>query len=125
MYLFLSLHSRIILLFAKLGNNHLTLRNSQDDIIDDPHSFLDAARHLKLCEAAKIYIIATHGILSGDALKCIEDEDAITAVIVTNTYPLRHTSRKLKVIDISGVIAEAIRRTHNGESISYLFHTAI
>jgi len=32
---------------------------------------------------------------------------------------------KLRIIDISGVLAEAIRRTHNGESISYLFHTAI
>jgi ribose-phosphate pyrophosphokinase len=48
---------------------------------------------------------------------------------VTNTYPIdevhRAHSTKLEVIDISGVLAEAIRRTHNGESISYLFDTAV
>ncbi|KAJ1330262.1 hypothetical protein BSLG_009577 [Batrachochytrium salamandrivorans] len=94
-----------------------------DDIVDGTHSFLDSCEHLKKCQAEKVYIIATHGILSGDALKEIEN------VIITNTYPMdeakRRTSTKISIIDISGVFAEAIRRTHNGESISYLFHTAI
>lgn len=101
-----------------------------DDIIDDPHSFLDAAQHLKVCEASSIYIVAAHGILSRDALKQIDECDAVDQIIVTNTYPISEAkrkafSKKLRVIDVSGVLAEAIRRTHNGESISYLFHTAI
>ncbi|EGF84286.1 hypothetical protein BATDEDRAFT_18588 [Batrachochytrium dendrobatidis JAM81] len=102
-----------------------------DDIVDGTHSFLDSCEHLKKCEAEKVYIIATHGILSGDALKEIEECSAVdeASVIITNTYPMdeakRRTSTKLSIIDISGVFAEAIRRTHNGESISYLFHTAI
>ena len=100
-----------------------------DDIIDGTHSFLDSCHHLKKCDADKVYMIATHGILSGNALMDIEKCDAVDEVIVTNTYPmsdkLRKQSTKLKVIDISGVFAEAIRRTHNGESISYLFNTAI
>ena len=49
--------------------------------------------------------------------------------MVTNTYPIPEhklrASTKLHMVDISGVLAEAIRRTHNGESISYLFHTAL
>ncbi|KAJ3158778.1 hypothetical protein HDU86_002459 [Geranomyces michiganensis] len=100
-----------------------------DDIIDGTHSFLDAAEHLKRCKASKVYIIATHGILSGNAMQEIEECDAVDEVIVTNSYPFaewkKGASTKLRVIDISGVLAEAIRRNHNGESISYLFHTAI
>ncbi|TPX65603.1 ribose-phosphate diphosphokinase [Spizellomyces sp. 'palustris'] len=100
-----------------------------DDIIDGTHSFLDSSEHLKRCGAFKVYIIATHGILSGNAVQEIEECDAVDEVIVTNTYPFPDwkvaASKKLHFIDISGVLAEAIRRTHNGESISYLFHTAI
>jgi ribose-phosphate pyrophosphokinase len=51
-----------------------------DDIIDDPHSFLDAARHLKVCEADRVYLVASHGILSGDALKQIEECPAVNEV---------------------------------------------
>ncbi len=43
---------------------------------------------------------------------------------MTNTVPLGdklERCSKLKVIDISSTIAESIRRTHNGESVSYLF----
>lgn len=101
-----------------------------DDIIDDPHSYMDAARHLKNFGASKIYLVATHGILSGDALSQLSRCEEIYQVVVTNSYPIpehkiNQSRNKLRIIDISGVLSEAIRRTHNGESISYLFHTAI
>ncbi|KAJ3092031.1 Ribose-phosphate pyrophosphokinase 2 [Quaeritorhiza haematococci] len=100
-----------------------------DDMIDSTHSFLDAATHLKACEADKVVIIATHGILSGDAVKEVDACAAVDEIVVTNTYPIPEwklkACSKMRVIDISGVLAEAIRRTHNGESISYLFYTAI
>ncbi|KAI9317346.1 phosphoribosyltransferase-like protein [Zopfochytrium polystomum] len=96
-----------------------------DDIINDSNTFLDAAEHLKRCEARKIIIVATHGILTEESLKEIEDCPAVDEIAITNTYPvadeLRSVCPKLTVIDVSGVLAEAIRRTHNGESISYLF----
>lgn len=53
---------------------------AQDDIIDGPNSFLDAAEHLKRCGASKVYIIATHGILSGNAVQEIEDSEAVEEV---------------------------------------------
>ncbi|KAJ3215083.1 hypothetical protein HK099_006544 [Clydaea vesicula] len=100
-----------------------------DDIIDGTHSFLDACKHLKTCEASRVIILAVHGILSGDGLKEIQECEDVDEVITTNTYPMKEStkalSNKLTIMDISGVFAEAIRRTHNGESISYLFHTAI
>jgi ribose-phosphate pyrophosphokinase len=76
-----------------------------------------------------VYIIATHGILSGDGLRQIETCSAIDGIIATNSYPLpedkRSASSKLTQVDVSWLFAEAIRRTHNGESMSYLFHTAL
>ncbi|XP_050962388.1 phosphoribosyl pyrophosphate synthase-associated protein 2 isoform X1 [Labeo rohita] len=94
-----------------------------DDIIDDVDSFLAAADTLKERGAYKIFVMATHGILSSDAPRLIE-ESAIDEVVVTNTIP--HEIQKLqcpkiKTVDISMILSEAIRRIHNGESMSYLF----
>ncbi|VFV33650.1 ribose-phosphate pyrophosphokinase 2 [Lynx pardinus] len=73
--------------------------------------------------ATKVYAILTHGIFSGPAISRINNA-AFEAVVVTNTIPqedkMRHCP-KIQVIDISMILAEAIRRTHNGESVSYLF----
>ncbi|KAF9973069.1 hypothetical protein BGZ73_003733 [Actinomortierella ambigua] len=96
-----------------------------DDMIDGCHSFLEAADNLVLHGAKSVYIIATHGILSGNSLRQIEECSNVHRIVVTNTYPIPPEKRalcsKLKVLDISATLAEAIRRTHNGESISYLF----
>ncbi|XP_031419970.1 phosphoribosyl pyrophosphate synthase-associated protein 1 [Clupea harengus] len=94
-----------------------------DDIIDDVESFVAVAELLKERGAYKIYIMATHGLLSADAPRLIE-ESAIDEVVVTNTVP--HEVQKLqcpkiKTVDVSMILAEAIRRTHNGESMAYLF----
>ncbi|KPP80156.1 phosphoribosyl pyrophosphate synthase-associated protein 2-like, partial [Scleropages formosus] len=94
-----------------------------DDIIDDVVSFVASAETLKERGAYKIFVMATHGILSSDAPRLIE-ESAIDEVVVTNTVP--HEIQKLrcpkiKTVDISMILSEAIRRIHNGESMSYLF----
>ncbi|XP_041075876.1 phosphoribosyl pyrophosphate synthase-associated protein 1-like isoform X2 [Polyodon spathula] len=94
-----------------------------DDIVDDVEDFVAAAEILKERGAYKIYVMATHGLLSGDAPRLIE-ESAINEVVVTNTVP--HEVQKLqcpkiKTVDVSMILAEAIRRIHNGESMAYLF----
>ncbi|XP_071965243.1 phosphoribosyl pyrophosphate synthase-associated protein 2-like isoform X2 [Antedon mediterranea] len=94
-----------------------------DDMIDEAESFVAAAEILKERGAYKIYAMATHGLLSADAPKKIE-ESCIDEVIVTNT--LQHKLQKLqcskiRTIDISQAMAEAIRRIHHNESMSYLF----
>lgn len=101
-----------------------------DDLIDSVQSFIQTAEFLKNQGTAKdVYIVATHGILSGDALSEIQNCAHVKGLIVTNTYPIpqwkKDQTDKLSIIDISGVLAEAIRRTHNGESISYLFDVAV
>uniref|UniRef100_A0A8C1R4V6 Phosphoribosyl pyrophosphate synthetase-associated protein 1 n=1 Tax=Cyprinus carpio TaxID=7962 RepID=A0A8C1R4V6_CYPCA len=94
-----------------------------DDIIDDVEDFVATAEILKERGAYKIYVMATHGLLSADAPRLIE-ESAIDEVVVTNTVP--HEVQKLqcpkiKTVDVSMILAEAIRRIHNGESMAYLF----
>jgi len=94
-----------------------------DDLIDDVQSFVDAAAVLKERGAYKIYVMATHGILSKEAPRLIEDS-AIDEVVVTNTVPhdvQKLQCHKIKTVDISILIAEAIRRIHNKESMSHLF----
>ncbi|NP_001187518.1 phosphoribosyl pyrophosphate synthetase-associated protein 1 [Ictalurus punctatus] len=94
-----------------------------DDIIDDVEDFVAVAEILKERGAYKIYVMATHGLLSADAPRLIE-ESLIDEVVVTNTVP--HEVQKLqcpkiKTVDVSMILAEAIRRIHNGESMAYLF----
>uniref|UniRef100_A0A6P4EHP4 Phosphoribosyl pyrophosphate synthase-associated protein 2 isoform X10 n=2 Tax=Drosophila rhopaloa TaxID=1041015 RepID=A0A6P4EHP4_DRORH len=94
-----------------------------DDLIDDVQAFVAAAEMLKEHGACKIYVLATHGLLSSDAPRQL-DESPIDEIVVTNTIPheiQKLQCHKIKTIDISILIAEAIRRIHNKESMSYLF----
>jgi len=94
-----------------------------DDMIDDVQSFVAAAEILKERGAYKIYVMATHGLLSSDAPRLIDDSP-IDEVVVTNTVPheiQKMQCHKIKTVDISILLAESIRRIHNNESMSYLF----
>lgn len=97
-----------------------------DDMIDRPGSFVSAAEHMmQNCGAKQVYVVATHGIFTGDCFEQLEKSDVIHKIIVTNTYPIDkeriENSKKLVVIDVSSIFAESIRRDHYGESISVLF----
>ncbi|CAI8500316.1 unnamed protein product [Hanseniaspora opuntiae] len=97
-----------------------------DDMIDRPGSFIGAAEHcIKNCGAKDVYVVATHGVFTGDCLEQLEESDSISKIIVTNTYPISEErlkkSKKLVVLDVSPIFAECIRRDHYGESISVLF----
>lgn len=94
-----------------------------DDMIDDVEAFAHAAEVLRERGAYKVYVFATHGLLSSDAPRVIDDS-MIDEVVVTNTVPhevQKLQCNKIKTVDISLLLSEAIRRTHNQESMSYLF----
>ena len=94
-----------------------------DDIVDDVQSFVTVAQTLKDRGAYKIYVMATHGLLSADAPRLIDDSP-IDEVVVTNTVPhevQKMQCRKIKTVDVSMMLSEAIRRIHNQESMSHLF----
>lgn len=94
-----------------------------DDIIDDAQTFVAAAEVLKARGAYKIYVIATHGLLSADAPSLLESSP-INEIIVTNTVPheiQKMRCHKIKTVDISLIICEAVRRIYNNESMGPLF----
>jgi len=95
-----------------------------DDMADTCGTLALAANTLMENGAKEIYACVTHGVLSGSALEKINNSP-IKTLVVTNSIPQtrnKSLSSKLHVIDIAPVLAEAIRRTHNGESISVLFN---
>ncbi len=94
-----------------------------DDMIDTAGTLTNAARALHAEGARKIYAAATHAVLSGPAVNRIVDSP-LTEVIVTDSIPLRDEAKncsKFRVATVSKLLAEAIRRIHNSDSISSLF----
>lgn len=94
-----------------------------DDMADTAGTLTEAARALLEAGARSVYALATHPVLSGPAIKRIE-ESPIQEMIVTDSIALRDDARnckKLKVVTVSRLLAEAIRRINNEESISSLF----
>ncbi|KAI5841200.1 phosphoribosyltransferase-like protein [Tricharina praecox] len=97
-----------------------------DDMADTCGTLAKAAQTLKKHGATKVIAIVTHAILSGAACEIVEKSE-LTMLVVTNTVPhedKKKRCKKLRTIDISPTLAEACRRTHNGESVSFLFSHA-
>lgn len=97
-----------------------------DDMIDKAGSWIAAAETVvKRGGATKVYCIATHGLFGGDCLEEMQECECIERIITTNSFPLeeekQRTTSKLVQLDVSPLLSEAIRRNHNGESISQLF----
>jgi ribose-phosphate pyrophosphokinase len=96
-----------------------------DDIADTSNTITRAAKLLRENGAIKVYAVVTHGIFSGNALKRINDSP-IDEIVVSNSIPQEEHLKacpKMKVFDIEPIISEAIRRVHNGESVSMIFNS--
>lgn len=94
-----------------------------DDMIDTAGTTTQAASALKEQGARRVYAASTHAVLSGPAIDRI-NESVIEEVIVTNTIPLdskKERCKKLVVLSIAPLLAEAIKRIHEESSISSLF----
>ncbi|CAH7685233.1 ribose-phosphate pyrophosphokinase [Phakopsora pachyrhizi] len=95
-----------------------------DDMIDTGETLSLAAKELHEAGSKAVYAIVSHGLLSGDALSRLSDLPVLK-LVVTNTIDqklhFQKSSGKLETMDVSPILAESIRRTHNGESISLLF----
>ena len=118
-----------------------------DDMADTCGTLVKAADTLRTNGAKEVVAIVTHGILSGNAIEAINGSQ-LSRVVVTNTVPhaeKKEKCPKLDTIDIAPTVslspsthrdvhglllnhhvqlAEACRRTHNGESVSFLFSHA-
>lgn len=114
--------SRMVLVGEVAGRTAIII----DDMADTCGTLVLAAQTLMEHGARQVHAMVIHAVLSGDALRRI-NESALDRLVITNTVPLTEVARqckKLVVLDVSSILAEAIRRIHNGESISYLFSHA-
>jgi ribose-phosphate pyrophosphokinase len=95
-----------------------------DDMIDTAGTITEAAKVIKAAGATEVIACATHPILSDPACERIS-KSVLTELVTTNSIPLRAKTQaelpNLKVLSVASLIAEAIRRIHNEESVSSLF----
>jgi len=93
-----------------------------DDIIATGSSLVEAAGALKKAGAKKIFAAVSHGILSANAVEKLENSD-IDYLVITDSIPLgeEKKSKKIKIVSVSKLFAEAIKRIHFEQSISVLF----
>ena len=95
-----------------------------DDMIDTGGTMIEDAKAARAAGAKAIYVFATHGIFSKNAMERIK-ESLITRVFVTDSIEqdpkkLRAAGGKVAVLSAAALLADAIRRTHEGESLSKL-----
>src|SRR6266567_1124464 len=93
-----------------------------DDMIDTAGTLIQAVEAVKREGARRILGCAVHGVLSGPAIKRIQ-ESAMEEVVITNSVPLAPEKAipKIHVLSVAPLVAEAIRRIHDEESVSTLF----
>jgi len=94
-----------------------------DDMIDTGGTIVQAAKAIVEDGAKMVYACCTHPVLSGKAIERL-NESPFEEVIVTNTIPLSEEAKKLqkiKVLDVSPILGEAIKRIHSDASVSSLF----
>jgi ribose-phosphate pyrophosphokinase len=94
-----------------------------DDMIDTGGTIVQSAEALIRDGAVRVYACCTHAVLSGTAVDRL-NKSPIHELVITNTIPLREKAKlleKVRVLDVSPILAEAIRRIHSDTSVSSLF----
>jgi ribose-phosphate pyrophosphokinase len=94
-----------------------------DDEIARGSTVLELLARLREQKVGSVRVACTHGLFSGGALKRIADQTDVLEIVCTNTVPIPAEKRvpKLHVLSVAPALAEAMRRIHNGESVSALF----
>jgi ribose-phosphate pyrophosphokinase len=94
-----------------------------DDMIDTAGTLTNGAAALMKAGAKSVMAAATHAVLSGPAVDRIA-ASPLEEVVVTDTIPLSQAAQatgKFKVLSVARLLGEAIKRIHNGDSVSSLF----
>ena len=92
-----------------------------DDEIARGTTVLELLSVLRRQEVRSISIACTHGIFADGALEKLGAAEDVTEIVCTNSVPVPITHPKLTVLSVAPALAEAIRRTHDGQSVSVLF----
>ena len=94
-----------------------------DDIVDTAGTLCAAAEAVRKAGSPLILACATHPVLSGPAIERL-GKSTLDELIVTDTIPLTPAAQQLKkihLLSVADLLGEAVRRTHEEDSISTLF----
>lgn len=90
-----------------------------DDIVDTGGTLVKATEALLKNGAEEVQAYITHGVLSNGGMKTI-NQSSMGGLTITDSIP-QYDNKKVKLISVGKLFAEAIRRVHHDESISVLF----
>ncbi|MCS6774468.1 MAG: ribose-phosphate pyrophosphokinase [Anaerolineae bacterium] len=94
-----------------------------DDEIANGGTIVEVLERLRERSVGRLSIACTHGLFTGPAIERLQAQHDVVEIVTTNTVPIPPHKRlpNMVVLSIAPLLAEAIRRTHNGESISSMF----
>ncbi len=95
-----------------------------DDMVDTAGTLCNAAKALKESGAIKVVAYATHPVLSGKAIENLNNSQ-MDELVVTDSIPLRDEAKqcsRIRQLSLASMLAEAMRRVSNEESLSEMFH---
>ena len=94
-----------------------------DDEIARGSTIIELLDRLAEHDVASVRVACTHGLFTDGALERIGSRPEVSEIVCTNTVPVpgRESAPKLTVLSVAAPLAEAVRRIHNGESVSVLF----
>ncbi|MBO4675720.1 MAG: ribose-phosphate pyrophosphokinase [Elusimicrobiaceae bacterium] len=88
-----------------------------DDIVDTAGTLTIVAQTIKDRGAKEVYAASTHGLLSRNAVERINNS-SIKKLVITDSLPVRDLGPKVETLSVSYLLADAISRNHNGQSLS-------
>lgn len=93
-----------------------------DDMISTAGSICNAADLVHRFGAREIHVASTHGVFAGSALERLQ-KAPIDSVVITDTIPIPEERKidKIKILTVSPVLGEAIKRIHQDQSVSEIF----
>jgi ribose-phosphate pyrophosphokinase len=96
-----------------------------DDEIAKGSTVLELLDRLRELGARSVRVACTHGLFAAGALQRLTAQPDVLEIVCTNTVPVPNGDRsdKLRILSIAPALAEAVRRIHNGESVSALFES--
>ena len=98
-----------------------------DDEIANGGTIVEILERIRERRVGRISIACTHGLFCGPAIERLRNQPDISEIVTTNTVPIAPEKRlpNMTILSIAPLLAEAIRRIHNGESVSSLFVNTI
>jgi ribose-phosphate pyrophosphokinase len=92
-----------------------------DDEIARGTTMIELLSVLRRQEVRSISVARTHGLFADGALEKLVAAEDVTEIVCTNSVPVPLDHPKLTVLSVAPALAEAMRRTHDGQSVSVLF----